>query len=351
MTNYCCARQTGLGLAFLLLSAVFCHGQKNAVQYDHYTAYFPSGKSTLSAKTKATLKSAFAAWQQQPGSFIELTGHTDALGPEEDNDSLSEQRLQAVKQSLIAMGIPEGDMFSVAFGELKPVASNDRATGRHKNRRVDIRLYTVNLKPMLSGTIIDRKDNKPLPFAEIVITAGEQEIKTFTNEEGRYQVEVPEDTDLRIEVFSEGYFFKTSTVRAGEESLDIPLAPAEEGAVFPFENMNFEGNLPVLVKASERELPVLLKFMQKNPGIHIEVAGHINGIMYPVGGEPRDKFQLSVDRARVVHDYLVENGISAERMTYNGYGNRQMIYPSPYATFEQQAENRRVEIRILKVKK
>lgn len=350
MTNYCYARQAGLAMVFLMLFPVLCYGQENAIQYDSFIVYFASGKSSLSFKGKATLKDAHASWKQRSGSFIELTGHTDAVGPAAENDSLSELRVFTVRDSLLALGVPAKDMFTVAFGELKPVASNERGAGRRKNRRVNIRLYTVDHKPFLSGNIINRKDNKPLPFAEIVINAGDSVITTYTDEEGRYKVEVPEDTDMRIEVFSEGYFFKTKTIRAGQESLDLPLAPAEEGAVFPFENMNFEGNLPVLVKESERELPVLLKFMQMNPGIHIEVAGHINGIMYPVGGEPRDKFQLSVDRARMVYDYLVKNGISAERMTYNGYGNRQMIYPSPYATFEQQAENRRVEIRILKVK-
>jgi outer membrane protein OmpA-like peptidoglycan-associated protein len=337
-------------LGGLLFSfAAWVQGQHAAVPYDSLVVYFSSGKSSLSTKAEQELKTVYKSWNGAEEAIVELTGHTDALGEDIDNDSLSERRVSSVRDSLIALGIPAEDVFAVAFGELKPVASNEQESGRRKNRRVDIRLYTVASKPMLSGIIRNRKTDQPLPFAEVVITTEDQTISAKTDEQGRFRVEVPEGVDMRVEVFSKGYFFKTKALKSGADKLDIPLAPAEEGAIFPFENMNFEGNLPVLVKESEKELPVLLKFMQMNPGMSIEIAGHINGIMYPIGGEPKDKFQLSVDRAKAVYDYLVNEGIDPGRIRYKGYGNRHMIYPSPYASFDEQAENRRVEIRILKV--
>ena len=57
-------------------------------------------------------------------------------------------------------------------------------------------------------------------------------------------------------------------------------------------------------------------------------------------------FQLSMDRARMVYDYLRSQGIPEHRLTYNGYGNWEMRFPHA-TTQQQQALNRRVEIRVL----
>jgi len=59
---------------------------------------------------------------------------------------------------------------------------------------------------------------------------------------------------------------------------------------------------------------------------------------------------LSVRRAKFVFDYLIKNGIPAERLSFKGYGNWEMRYPKATSNKEQEL-NRRVEIRILEREK
>ena len=86
--------------------------------------------------------------------------------------------------------------------------------------------------------------------------------------------------------------------------------------------------------------------MQLNDTITIEIAGHINRPNYPPVDKLSWDFKLSEKRAKMVYDYLLENNIPKERISYKGYGNFQMRYPKARSEKEQ-AQNRRVEIRVI----
>jgi outer membrane protein OmpA-like peptidoglycan-associated protein len=75
-----------------------------------------------------------------PKTAIVVQGHTDATGTEEHNQGLSERRAGAVAAYLTGKGIDPARMVSVGYGEGQPVASNDAASGRAQNRRVDLLL-------------------------------------------------------------------------------------------------------------------------------------------------------------------------------------------------------------------
>lgn len=69
---------------------------------------------------------------------VSLEGHTDAIGTDEYNQSLSERRAVAARQYLIdSFGIANSRIATIGMGKSDPVASNDDAAGRSKNRRVD----------------------------------------------------------------------------------------------------------------------------------------------------------------------------------------------------------------------
>lgn len=341
----------------LLVFFLTCLGvaQQRAQFHSEYEVYFQSGKTLVLSKGKSTLKQASQRWEELPNAFFEISGHTDDVGELEENDSLSSQRAAAVKQYLVELGIPEEYMFTIAFGELKPAALNGSQKGRAKNRRVRLILYNIEPKipddtRLVKGFIQDQNTDEGIGDAEVIITVNGKPQSVITDADGFYSLPVPEGADVQIAVFAEGYFFKSVTLsnsRSESKDLDITVPSAKKGDVFPFKNMNFYGNQTRLTPPSKLELPKLLKFMMMNPVMNIEIAGHINGIMYPVGEVPPHQFQLSVNRAKVIYEYLVKNGIPPERMTYKGYGNREMIYPSRAATDRQQMENRRVEIRIL----
>ena len=74
----------------------------------------------------------------QPDLSIVIQGHTDAIGPEDYNQKLSEQRAQAVYEYFISKGVSPERMQTVGYGESRPVADNSSAQGRALNRRTEI---------------------------------------------------------------------------------------------------------------------------------------------------------------------------------------------------------------------
>jgi outer membrane protein OmpA-like peptidoglycan-associated protein len=67
-------------------------------------------------------------------------GHTDAIGSDAYNQSLSERRAEAVRRYLINGGITPERIRTEGFGESRPVASNETDEGRAQNRRVELRV-------------------------------------------------------------------------------------------------------------------------------------------------------------------------------------------------------------------
>ena len=73
-----------------------------------------------------------------PGLKITLEGHTDNVGSDEYNQKLSTRRAEAVRDYLIQQSVPADLVTAAGLGKSNPVASNDTATGRQQNRRVDM---------------------------------------------------------------------------------------------------------------------------------------------------------------------------------------------------------------------
>jgi outer membrane protein OmpA-like peptidoglycan-associated protein len=67
-----------------------------------------------------------------------IEGHTDSMGGDDYNLALSQRRAEAVSNALIARGIPAGRVQTHGLGKTFPVATNDSASGRQQNRRVEV---------------------------------------------------------------------------------------------------------------------------------------------------------------------------------------------------------------------
>jgi outer membrane protein OmpA-like peptidoglycan-associated protein len=74
----------------------------------------------------------------QPGLALEVEGHADSVGSHEYNQQLSERRAGSARDFLVQQGVSSAAVASRGFGEERPVASNDTASGRQLNRRVEI---------------------------------------------------------------------------------------------------------------------------------------------------------------------------------------------------------------------
>jgi outer membrane protein OmpA-like peptidoglycan-associated protein len=99
---------------------------------------FGSGKSTLTTDAKYVLAKLSGMLLAMPGATLMIEGHTDSTGSDELNQKLSTARAQSVKTYLSEMGFAASKMNSRGYGPSNPVAPNDNAEGRAKNRRVDI---------------------------------------------------------------------------------------------------------------------------------------------------------------------------------------------------------------------
>lgn len=79
--------------------------------------------------------------QKDPRLVLEISGHTDAIGSKNYNLLLGNNRAESVKRYLSEkFNISLGRMYTVSFGEFKPLAENDSPKGRAANRRVELRL-------------------------------------------------------------------------------------------------------------------------------------------------------------------------------------------------------------------
>jgi outer membrane protein OmpA-like peptidoglycan-associated protein len=101
---------------------------------------FDTGEFVLKPAATGTLKELAALLAKHSTSTVVIEGHTDSVGSPQSNQLLSENRASAVKQWLVADGIPTSRITTKGFGSTAPVATNDTADGRQKNRRVAVRV-------------------------------------------------------------------------------------------------------------------------------------------------------------------------------------------------------------------
>lgn len=99
---------------------------------------FDFNKSDLKDAAKTNIKSLAASLNQYPGTDIKVIGHTDNVGSDNYNMSLSEKRAAAVKAYAISQGVPAARLVTLGKGEAEPIADNTTEDGRAKNRRVEV---------------------------------------------------------------------------------------------------------------------------------------------------------------------------------------------------------------------
>jgi outer membrane protein OmpA-like peptidoglycan-associated protein len=101
---------------------------------------FDFNQASLRTGTREKLSKLAGILMAYPGSYhIEIEGHTDAVGSQDYNQKLSEDRAQSVSAYLLGAGIRSDRVLAVrGFGKLRPVATNDTPEGRQMNRRVEI---------------------------------------------------------------------------------------------------------------------------------------------------------------------------------------------------------------------
>jgi outer membrane protein OmpA-like peptidoglycan-associated protein len=322
-------------------------GQEIKQPLQNAEVFFDFGKHDLRPEANSTLLQIASEARNLKNFEIKITAHTDSIGTLKNNMALSQRRADTVKKFLVARGIP-AEKFSVAFfGETQPADENATEQGRQNNRRATIQVFPTIPLITIEGTVVDEKTGKTL-VADVIIHTKDSRDSIRTDASGYFKKSFPAETVVGLDAFAECYFLRSEMVKAipGVKPVKIPLKPALTGEKVDIENLYFVGDQAVLLPESQPELPKILRFMQLSPKMKIEIAGHVNFPNRPAVVEESFEYKLSVARAKMVYDYLIENKIAADRISYKGYGNWEMRFPRAL-TEEEHAMNRRVEIRVL----
>lgn len=102
--------------------------------------FFDTGKSMLRSESNAELDRLVKLMKDVPNLKVEISGHTDNTGSAIANESLSQDRAQAVVTYLTQKGIAASRMTAKGYGQSSPVASNGTADGRQQNRRTEFEI-------------------------------------------------------------------------------------------------------------------------------------------------------------------------------------------------------------------
>ena len=249
------------------------------------------------------------------------------------------------------------DIYMITFlGSEKPqvysvedqlIAFRDNAV-RDNTIEEAVDIITTQLT-IVKGIIMDETTKNPI-FATIELTDNSTNkiIATFESNEttGKYLVSLPSGKDYGIAVKAEDFLFFSGHINIEKTQgyqviiKDVPLKPISVGSKVVLNNLFFESGKSELKKESKTELENLLKLMNESPSLKLEISGHTDNT-----GSEAVNMKLSKKRAKAVVDYLVKNGIAADRLVAKGYGSTEPVADND--TKEGRSKNRRTEFKVI----
>lgn len=116
--------------------------------------YFDTGSANLRDDSQQELDRLYDIMEKS-GLVIEIGGHTDNVGREETNESLSQARAESVMNYVINRGINAERIQAKGYGESEPIATNETEEGRQENRRVEIKVLSNNYQREGTGDVLD----------------------------------------------------------------------------------------------------------------------------------------------------------------------------------------------------
>lgn len=289
-----------LQLLFFLLFVVL-----GASAQEQFSVYFESNKYNLNAAEQARLTKWIS--ENKTSKILAINGYTDEDGSVGLNDTLSERRVGVVFSLIKGKVKIREDFMTHSFGKL-----HKHDAVKAKNRKATI--YYLQEKDLA-------KENEVLGIKEEPVTVKKPA-----------KVEFPATVTVKTPV--------------GDEQLTLDVAfmerlnKAKTGETIVIPNLNFRENTFAVMKDSRPRLYELLQVMQANPNLKIKLQGHVCCMT-------KDRQDLSTQRAKAVMMFLLSNGIPKSRLSFQGFGVSQPLYPIPEKTPEEREANRRVEVLIV----
>ena len=246
-------------------------------------------------------------------------GYGDIRGyrpPKEVLDSLMKQAIEMPPDTVVKL---------VELKREKPITEEEKT----------VRIY---------GSVMDATTNQAVQ-AKISFHS-DTTLTTAAGQDGLFAIQIPSVDEYSIKVESPGFIgnFEKLDIRTFEMKeleMNFKLQPVVVGATVNLKSVLFQQSTDNLLDESYDELDMVVDFMKSNPKVEIELAGHTDN-----RGLHRHNVSLSQSRVEKVKAYLVDNGISAKRISGKGYGGIKPIADNDAETTRRL--NRRVEFTIVK---
>lgn len=125
--------------------------------------YYGQSKTKIDKSAKQVLDRVAVQLKNDPSACVEIYGHTDNYGSQNDRRRISVERAQVVKAYLVKKGVPADQIFCKGCADQYPLADNNTANGRAANRRVELRIIrNANSQPDYSS-----KKELTIPYNKI----------------------------------------------------------------------------------------------------------------------------------------------------------------------------------------
>ncbi len=265
------------------------------------------------------------------------------------------QKWSEPKNLGVPINTPEWDAFFTldAGGEYAYMTSTTSGYGESDIVRVKL-LEKEKPDPvvLVHGNVFNSKTKEPLSASLVYETLPDGTVAgngTSNVTDGSFKMVLPYNKNYSIRATADHFFAQSenfnldSLVKAGflEIHKDLYLVPIEIGAVVRLNNVFFDFDKWDLRPESFVELDRVVKLLNENPAIEIEMSAHTDSY-----GSDDYNFKLSDNRARSVMNYIISKGIATSRIISQGYGETKPFTLND--TPENRQLNRRVELTILK---
>lgn len=291
---------------------------------------FKSGSSTISsmARARPDLEKVIKAMTDHPNMVLEVGGHTDKSGSTSKNYSISRQRAKRVYDYFVSKGIPAARLSHKGYGPSQPVASNKYKSTRAQNRRIEVKLISKGKEDF--NKLVEEAGNDSVVYREPPkITPKEEEVRTNS---GNNTIR-PNNSNSHV-----------SSSGAGSSSdlkeLVDNAAEFNAGDIFLLPGIKFDPYKTSLKDKNNADLKLILQALKANAGLNMEIGGFTDN----TGNAAKNK-ELSRARAKSVYKFLLEKGISADQITYKGYGASNPRFSNK--TREGRDKNRRIEVKVI----
>lgn len=245
------------------------------------------------------------------------------------------------------------DQYSFIVSGNGAIAYYSKEESKNRSRLFKItlpdNLITKSRGNVVKGVVINSTTKNSITAAVELFDLKENSMISKVNSDsvsGEYLMILPGGSEYALYVSKPGFLFQSLHFSYEENTelkpviKNISLSPAQQNAIVVLNNIFFDLNKYELKPQSITELKEVVNFMNKNPGLKIEIGGHTDD-----SGTEAYNQQLSAKRANAVAEFLKNNQIPTQRIVVKGYGSQKPVLPN--TSEENKQQNRRIEFKIL----